>query len=83
MLTLKSNREIALMKEENLVKLDKYAIQCQVQMAKINGISVREARPLINDVLIVNRDKLNTPGGYWILEPQGVGIPYGEYRRFE
>lgn len=75
--------KIALMKEENLVKLDKYAIECQVQMARMNGISVREARPLINDVLIKNRDKLNTPGGYWILEPQGVGIPYGEYRKFD
>ena len=75
--------KIALMKEENLVKLDKYAIDCQVQMARMNGISVREARPLINDVLIRNRDKLNTPGGYWILEPQGVGIPYGEYKRFD
>ena len=75
--------KIALMKEENLVKLDKYAIDCQVKMAKMNGISVREARPLINDVLIKNRDKLNTPGGYWILEPQGVGIPYGEYKRFD
>ena len=75
--------KIALMKEENLVKLDKYAIDCQVKMAKMNGISVREARPLINDVLIKNREKLNTPGGYWILEPQGVGIPYGEYRKFD
>lgn len=75
--------KIALMKEENLVKLDKYAIQCQVNIARMNGITVREARPLINDVLIKNRDKLNTPGGYWILEPNGVGIPYGEHRKFD
>ena len=74
--------KILLMKEENLTKLDKYAIECQVRMAKSNGISVREARPLINDILIKNRNKLNTPGGYWILDPSGAGIDHGEYKRF-
>ncbi|MFI3260961.1 MAG: non-canonical purine NTP pyrophosphatase [bacterium] len=76
------NNNIVNMHDDKLPELDDYAINMQVQLAKENNISVREARNLINDILLVNRKKMNTEDGYFILDPSGNGIDKADIEEF-
>lgn len=77
------NNDFLFLKDKNLEKLDKFAIDKQVKVAKEKNISVKEARKYINDILIKNRNLINKVGGYYALEPNGAGIDFGEYKVFD
>lgn len=56
------------------------------QMKKIHteqGVSIFEAREQCNDLLLENRMKMNRPGGYWILETSGAGLPHARVQRWK
>ncbi|MBB2996261.1 hypothetical protein E9229_002452 [Paeniglutamicibacter cryotolerans] len=80
--------EFITMEDELLPALDANALSVLVETAARQGIEARAARPLINDELVANRQRMNEPGGYWILEPYGKGVsqasvlrvPLGEVR---
>ena len=57
------------LKQEKITELDESAICVLKNIAKDKGISIKQARPLINDILIKNRNMKNTPNGYDVFEP--------------
>lgn len=76
-----NNRSIKLLQEKNLIKLDQIALKKQIEISKSKKITVKEAKIFINDILIKNRNLMNKSNGYFILEPKGEGIKYGETTR--
>lgn len=59
-----------------LHRLDNLALaELQIHAARL-GASPRACLPLIQDTLRRNRALRNTPGGYYILDPSGAGIPH-------
>lgn len=61
--------EIFRFKRNDLDKLDGYALAEMVRISKEKGISVKESRAYITDILIRNREKKNKVGGYDVFEP--------------
>lgn len=53
----------------DLIKLDEKAINELVKISKENNMSVKESRPLINDILIKHRLLMNKEGGYAVFTP--------------
>jgi len=64
----KSN-EIIRIVVNDLIKLDDKAIDELINISKEKNITIKEARPLINDLLIKHRMMMNTPNGYSIYTP--------------
>ncbi len=56
-------------KQTELERLDKKAINQMVERARQDGISVLDARKYINPLLIKHRSLKNMPGGYNVFEP--------------
>jgi hypothetical protein len=73
--------EHLVMEDERLTALDAQALSLLTGAAASRGIDAKEARPLINDVLVANRQLMNQPGGYWVLEPFGRGVAHASVRR--
>ena len=61
--------EIFRFKRNDLDKLDGYALAEMVRISKEKGISVKESRAYITDILLRNREKKNKAGGYDVFEP--------------
>lgn len=57
-----------------LAPLDRAAVQQMVHIARAEGISVRDARPQISELLRSNRARQNQPGGYCAVDTQGLGL---------
>ena len=55
-------------KRTDLDPFDAYATEQMVRLAQEKGISVKQSRAYINDILVSNRAKKNIPGGYQIFE---------------
>lgn len=68
--------------ESSLRQLDAVAIESMVAIAKDKGISVLEARPYIQDLLIKHRNMLNTPQGYSALSVVKSDYPEPCFQRF-
>ena len=62
--------------EEALQKLDAAALAEAMQYRRETGCSAAAARQHIQPTLIRNRALRNQPGGYWCLDPSGVGIAH-------
>ena len=62
--------------ETALSALDGQALEEACALAQARGCSLRESLPGIQATLRHHRALRNTPGGYWILDPTGVGIPH-------
>ena len=62
--------------ETALSALDGQALEEACALAQARGCSLRESLPGIQATLRRHRALRNTPGGYWILDPTGVGIPH-------
>lgn len=62
--------------EAALSALDRQALEEAQALAQAQGRSLRESLPGIQATLRRHRALRNTPGGYWILDPTGAGIPH-------
>ena len=65
-----------------LPALDGAVIARMAALHKAGGCTVLEAREQCGELLLRNREKRNTPGGYWILDPSGAGIPHARVLRW-
>ena len=65
-----------------LPALDSGVIAYMAQLHRDHGCTVLEAREQCGDLLLRNRELRNTPGGYWILDPSGDGIPHARVLRW-
>lgn len=66
------NKDSFIFQDYRLKTLDDYAIDEIVKIAKEKGIKNLEARPLINDILIKNRNLKNTENGYSVMSTDDV-----------
>lgn len=67
---------IAVWQERNLTRLDTSVLNQMVLHCRDNGCTMEEARRWAAPLLRENRALHNKPGGYWILDPSGVGIDH-------
>ena len=51
-------------KEDNLTLLDKYAIDNMINISRKEGISIKEAKKKVSNLIVENRNKLNKDNGY-------------------
>lgn len=65
---------VAVLKDSRLGVLDGAVLEEMSRLHRTKGISVLEARDECNDLLLINRNKRNKEGGYWILDLSGAGI---------
>lgn len=65
--------------DEALEALDAAAVAASRERAGGRPLSGPERRALVSDVVLANRRLRNSPGGYWCLDPTGVGL--GHLRR--
>lgn len=68
--------------EINLKRLDNSVLRKQKMIAISKNINMIDAREYITKDLIYNRSLMNKENGYYVLEPFGQGIDFGEYKRF-
>ena len=64
------------LEETRLPALDGEALREMARLCRETGCTMPEARDALNDILIRNRRLSNTPEGYWIFDPSGVGVPH-------
>lgn len=76
---LRSDGTVALLTDERLEALDAAAVRAMGERAAGRALSGRERRALVDDVVRANRSLLNTPDGYWCLDPTGDAL--GHLRR--
>ena len=67
---------------ESLTNLDNEVIRNMVDISREKNIPISETLVFVKDQLICNRRKLNKPGGYWILDPTGIGIKHALESKF-
>ncbi len=73
---------IKLILDKSVEKLDEFAIDRMVEIAKEKNINVVEARQAINDILIGNRSLMNTDEGYYILSSDENAVKHGLFGQF-
>ncbi|MFY9297460.1 MAG: protein phosphatase 2C domain-containing protein, partial [Limnochordia bacterium] len=76
------NGRIETFLDDAVSKLDNAVIQHVLDVSRRKNISFSEALVYGQDMLIQNRNKRNTPDGYWVLDLSGVGIQHAVTRRF-
>ena len=59
-----------------LPALDSGVVARMTALHRTRGCTVLQAREQCGQLLLHNRTLRNTPGGYWILDPSGAGIPH-------
>ena len=64
--------------DDAVTRLDTAVLERAQALAGERGYTLAQALPEMRPMLVANRAKRNTPGGYWIFEPSGVGIPHGQ-----
>ena len=62
--------------DDSVSKLDSAVIQNVIAISRQKNIPFSEALAYGQDQLIQNRNKRNTPDGYWVLDLSGVGIEH-------
>jgi len=65
-------------KDDRVTQLDNKVIKKMIQLHDKKSISVVETNPLVKHLIVENRKKKNTQGGYWILTVDGKGIEEGD-----
>ena len=73
---LKTNDEIDVFLDDSVPKLDDAVVSNVLKISHEKGIAYADALIYGKEQLIYNRKKLNTPGGYQILELTGAGIEH-------
>lgn len=68
---------VEVLKDTRLCALDGTVLAKMAELHQETGIPVLQAREACNDLLLINRNKRNKDGGYWILDLSGVGIDHG------
>lgn len=63
-------------------RLDSAIVNSAVRIARRDETTVRQALPLLTAEMQANRDLRNTPAGYWIADPQGLGAAHATLHRF-
>lgn len=66
-----------------LPALDGRVVATMAAIHRETGISVLEARKQCEALLLEHRMLRNRPGGYWILDPSGAGLPHARIRRWQ
>jgi hypothetical protein len=61
-----------------LTRLDDEVVAKLRELATILNVPPRDARKLINDILVQNRRQANRVGGYWIADLAGAGLGHLE-----
>ena len=56
--------------------LDQGVVAAMTEASRGRNLSAAQKRSLVNGQVKANRDKKNTPGGYWILDPFGAGLAH-------
>lgn len=67
--------------DDSVSKLDQKVIDRMVSLGKQQGLPPKALRneEEIQEMLLTHRGLKNTPDGYWIFDPSGVGIPHGRH----
>lgn len=65
---------LTVLTDERLEALDDAAVRAMGERAAGRDLTGREKRALVDDVVRANRALLNTPDGYWCLDPTGVAL---------
>ena len=72
----KNSQEVIVLHDDTVAKLDNIVIQQMIKISSEHNISIREARKWVDELLINNRLKMNTPEGYWTVDLSGVGVMF-------
>jgi len=64
------------LEETELTALDHSVLDKMRELTGSTGCTMVEARKSVKDLLIHNRSLRNRPGGYWIFDPSGAGVPH-------
>lgn len=65
---------VSVLTDERLEALDDVAVRAMGERAAGRDLSGRERRALVDDIVRANRALLNTPDGYWCLDPTGGAL---------
>lgn len=78
---VRTTEGIEVLKDTELLKLDRQVHNTLVKVSKEKGITISESRYTeeVIEVLKFNRSLKNTDNGYWIYDPEAEGINNGEY----
>ena len=78
---IRTTEGIEVLKDTELLKLDRQVHNTLVKVSKEKGITISESRYTeeVIEVLKFNRSLKNTDNGYWIYDPEAEGINNGEY----
>ena len=79
---LKTNGEIDVFLDDSVLKLDNAVVSNVLKISREKSIPYADALIYGKEQLIHNRKKLNTPGGYEILELIGAGIEHAYTSNF-
>ena len=72
----RSDGAVSVWHDSSVSAVDDDVVAHMRSLAVLEGISPREARPLVYDLLVAHRLRCNTPGGYWVFDLSGAGIPH-------
>lgn len=78
-----NDREELFIHDDSVTKLDKAVINKLKKWREESGKSILELKPLASDMLISNRNKRNTDGGYWIFDPTGEAVDHATVLSFK
>lgn len=78
---IRTTEGIEVLKDTELLKLDRQVHNALVKVSKEKSITISESRYTeeVIEVLKFNRSLKNTDNGYWIYDPEAKGINNGEY----
>lgn len=62
--------------DEVLESLDGHVVDLMVERSAGRDLTVAERRALVREEVLANRRLRNTEGGYWCLDPTGVGLAH-------
>lgn len=68
--------ELLVSTDEVLESLDGRVVDLMIERSAGRELSVAERRALVRDEVLANRRLRNTDGGYWCLDPSGVGLAH-------
>lgn len=71
--------ELLVSTDEVLESLDGRVVDLMIERSAGRELSVAERRALVRDEVLANRRLRNTDGGYWCLDPSGVGLAHARH----
>ncbi len=78
-----NGRKCAILHDDSVTRLDNVVIQTLLSKRQESGENIKAILPRVSDLLIANRAKRNTDGGYWILDPTGKAIPHADEIKYK